>query len=375
MASSHPMNPLVSVCIPTFNSAKYLKECIDSVLAQTFTDFEIVVVDNHSSDETLSIIQEYAKRDLRFRVICNERNIGAIPNFNRCIEIAQGDWIKFVHSDDLIAPRCLEEMLAVSKRNPEAAMICCRRDFLFEPGIDEETKQFYLKHLSHWSIESLFPNSTSISASDFCKAVPDHYNFNIVGEYIAIMQHRNVFYRFGTFNTHFAGISDIEFSTRVAIHTGLTYIPQTLATTRVHGKSRTSNILDNNRYRHSHLDYLVLLHDFTFHPIYAPLREAARHHHPPLNFRNLLAQGAYQARRIAERSISNFADRNSPLLDDWKNIVDFYPALLILSNWSLLEKIFFHARNKWGKVKQIVGKVIEVFTSKQVRDAAKKLTK
>lgn len=355
--SLQSMNPLVSVCIPTFNSSRYLKECIDSVLAQTFTDFEIVVVENHSSDETLSIIQEYAKRDRRFRVICNERNIGSVPNFNRCIEASRGDWIKFVHSDDVIAPRCLEEMLAVSKHNPETAMICCRRDFLFEPGIDEETKQFYLKHLSHWSIDSLFPDSTLISASDFCKAVLDHYYLNIVGEYIAIMQHRNVFYRFGTFNNHFAGISDIEFSTRVAIHTGFTYIPQTLATTRVHGKSQTNNILDNNRYRHSHLDHLVLLHDFTFHPIYAPLREAARHHHPPLNFRELLAQRAYQARRIAEHSTTILADRNSSLIQDWENILHFYPALLKLSNWSLLEKIISYTRNKLAKLKHIMGKV------------------
>ncbi len=349
------MNPLVSVCIPTFNSAKYLKECIDSVLAQTFIDFEIVVVDNHSSDETLSIIQEYAKHDQRFRVICNERNIGTTPNFNRCIEIARGDWIKFVFSDDVIAPRCLEQMLAASK--PESEMICCRRDFLFEPGIDEETKQFYLKHLLHWSIDSLFPDSTSIYASDFCKVVLDHYNYNIVGEYTAIMLHRNVFYRFGTFNTYIIGMADIEFSTRVAIHTGLTYIPQTLAMTRVHGESHTNNLRENYNYRHLQLDQLVLLHDFAFHPIFAPLRKAARHHHPPLNFINMLAQRAYQARKIAERSMSDFPDRNPPLMEEWEEILHFYPALsLILSNLGLLE-IIFYVTNKWGKAKYILEKV------------------
>jgi glycosyltransferase involved in cell wall biosynthesis len=109
------MKPLVSVCIPTYNGAKYLKECLDSVLAQTFTDFEVLIVDDKSSDETLSIAQEYATYDPRFRVIQNECNLGLVGNWNRCVELAQGEWIKFIFQDDLIEPACLERMLAVRK--------------------------------------------------------------------------------------------------------------------------------------------------------------------------------------------------------------------------------------------------------------------
>lgn len=326
------MNPVISVCVPTFNAAKYLRECLDSILAQTFTDFELLIVDNHSSDETLSIVKEYAERDSRIRVIINEHNIGAVPNFNRCLELAQGEWIKYVFADDFIEPDCLDQMLAASK--PESAIICCRRDFLFEPGTNEQTKKFYLKFLSDWSIDSLFPDSTEISASDFCKVIIDYFWFNIVGEPTAVMVDRNTFYRFGTFNTHIIGICDLELWVRTAIHTGLTYIPQTLATSRVHGESLTNTNKTNLNYRRS-LDVLVLLHDFAFHPLYAPLRDAASHHQPPLNFEDSLAKQGYKARRLAKQSLSNSLNSNSSNMQEWENIIYFYPILSAFSNPSL----------------------------------------
>ena len=109
------MQPIVSICIPTYNGAKYLRECLDTVLSQTFTDFEVLLVDDQSSDETLSIAQEYAAKDTRIYVKQNEQNLGLVGNWNCCIELAQGEWIKFVFQDDLIAPECLEKMLAFGK--------------------------------------------------------------------------------------------------------------------------------------------------------------------------------------------------------------------------------------------------------------------
>jgi len=125
------MKPLVSVCIPTFNGAKYFRECLDSVLAQKFTGFEVLIVDDKSSDETFSIAQEYATYDHRIRAIQNDYNLGLVSNWNRCAELAQGEWIKFVFQDDLIEPACLETMLAASKS--ESYIIFCRRNFIIEP--------------------------------------------------------------------------------------------------------------------------------------------------------------------------------------------------------------------------------------------------
>ena len=74
------MRPAVSICIPTFNGAKYLRECVDSVLAQTHPDFEVLIVDDCSSDDSVAIAEDYARRDSRVRVSVNDRNLGLVGN-------------------------------------------------------------------------------------------------------------------------------------------------------------------------------------------------------------------------------------------------------------------------------------------------------
>ena len=328
------MKPPVSVCIPTFNGAKYLKECLDSVLAQTFTDFEVLVVDDHSSDETLSIAQEYATYDHRIRVIQNEHNLGLVGNWNRCVELAQGEWVKFVFQDDLIAPLCLERMVAASK--PGSAIIFCRRDFIFEPGTSAATRQYYLNHVSS---QPLFPNLTEISASDYCKATLEHIGTNIIGEPTVVLLHRSVFYRFGTFNPQLIMICDVEFWARVAVHTGVIFVPETLATFRVHSRSSTAKSHASRKYRLVVLDLLVTLHDFAFNPFYTPLRNAAACHQPPINFVGLVAGRAKDAWITANQAANDSKNPNFSLLEEWENIKTFYPMLSSLAKCSFLERI------------------------------------
>ncbi len=320
------MKPLISVCIPTFNGAKYIKECLDSVLAQTFTDFEVLIVDDKSSDETLSIAQEYATYDPRFRVIQNKCNLGLVGNWNRCVELAQSEWIKFLFQDDLIEPACLERMLAV--RKPETAIICCRRNFIFEAHTTEDTRQYYLTYLS---LEKLFPGLTEISARDCCEATLDNIWVNFVGEPTAVMLHRNVFYRFGVFNPHLIQICDLEFWTRIAIHTGIIYIPETLATFRVHARSTSAINHTSRYYRTRILEQLPMLHDFAFHPNYAPLRTAATSRNPPVNLVKLFSKRAHQARMIAAYEATKPVNPDPSFLEEWNKIIHYYPNL---SNFS-----------------------------------------
>jgi glycosyltransferase involved in cell wall biosynthesis len=336
------MSPLVSICIPTFNAEKYLKECLESVISQTLTDFEILIVDNQSTDQTLEIVKSYAEHDSRFRIIVNEHNIGAINNFNRCAELANGEWIKYVHADDLIAPDCLEKLL--SAKQPNSDLICCRRNFLFESGVSEKTKKYYLSILSDRSIDSLFPNSTDISAQDFCKATLENIGFNIVGEPVAVLVNRNMFYRYGTFNRHIINKCDVELWTRIAIHTGVTYVPQALATHRVHSDSMTIGNTTDRHYRKSQIDQLILLHEFVLNPIYIPLRSA--NHKPALKLLDMLALKAYEARRIAEKSVSNSSSSstNPNIMHEWEEIQAYYPALSSISKLNFTQRLSHYSR-------------------------------
>ena len=119
------MPPLVSVLTPVFNGERYLRECIESVLAQTYTSWEYVIVDNCSTDGSGRIAREYAERDPRIRVITNDHHVGVIQNHNIAFRQTspEAKYCKVVQADDRLFPRCLEEMVAVAEAHPSVAIV------------------------------------------------------------------------------------------------------------------------------------------------------------------------------------------------------------------------------------------------------------
>jgi glycosyltransferase involved in cell wall biosynthesis len=105
--------PLVSVGIPIRNGQNYIREALESILAQTITDFEIVICDNASTDNTEAICRGFANRDVRVRYFRNERNLGPAGNHNRCVERSRGKYFRWHAHDDLLAPTYLERVLGV----------------------------------------------------------------------------------------------------------------------------------------------------------------------------------------------------------------------------------------------------------------------
>lgn len=116
--------PKVSILIPVYNQRKYIADCILSALDQTFTESEIVVVDNASNDGTWEICQEYASRDPRVRAFRNETNVGPVRNWLRCAHEARGEYSKILFSDDLLEPGCVQRMLQPFE-NPDVGLVFC----------------------------------------------------------------------------------------------------------------------------------------------------------------------------------------------------------------------------------------------------------
>jgi glycosyltransferase involved in cell wall biosynthesis len=125
--SNHGAYPLVTIAIPTFNRASLLKDCITSALSQTYRNFEVLVSDNASTDETWETLSEFANRNLR--VIRQSTNIGLLPNWNACLAEARGDYVVFVSDDDKISPWLLERCIEVVKDHPEIPIIVALSDF------------------------------------------------------------------------------------------------------------------------------------------------------------------------------------------------------------------------------------------------------
>jgi glycosyltransferase involved in cell wall biosynthesis len=97
------------------------------VLAQTYGDLEILVLDNASTDDTRQVVEEIARRDSRLRYLRHQHNIGMVANFSACIEQARGEYLKFVCADDALEPQCVERMVEIMSARPRVALAACGR--------------------------------------------------------------------------------------------------------------------------------------------------------------------------------------------------------------------------------------------------------
>jgi hypothetical protein len=131
-ASAH-QQPRVSVLIPTYNYARFLPEAIESVLAQDFRDFELLIVDDCSEDDTAGVVRPFCARDARVHFSVNASNLGLGNNWNHCLEQSRGEYIKFLFGDDkLCHPQALGKMIALLERHPSATLAASARVILDE---------------------------------------------------------------------------------------------------------------------------------------------------------------------------------------------------------------------------------------------------
>ena len=128
------MQPTISIGLPVFNGERYLAEAIESILAQSFEDFELIVSDNASDDRTAEISRGYAAGDRRVRVIRHDVNIGGAANFNSVFHAARGRYFKWVAHDDVLHPDNLARTLAVLEATPDAVAVHCRVEVIGAAG-------------------------------------------------------------------------------------------------------------------------------------------------------------------------------------------------------------------------------------------------
>lgn len=143
--------PTVSIGLPVYNGANFLAETLDSILTQTYRDFELILMDNASTDETAEICRRYAAQDGRVRYHRNEQNIGAAANYNLAFDLGRGKYFKWSAHDDLIAPTFLERCVAVLDQQPDV-VLCFTRTV----AIDDDGNQIK-EYPSKQSLESPDP--------------------------------------------------------------------------------------------------------------------------------------------------------------------------------------------------------------------------
>jgi len=129
-----PTPPRVTIGMPVHNGEDYLEDSLASILGQTYEDFELLIADNASSDRTEGICRAHSERDGRIRYFRSERNLGAAKNFNRLVELAEGEYFKWAAHDDLLAPTYLERCAEQLETHPEAVLCYPRTERIDAQG-------------------------------------------------------------------------------------------------------------------------------------------------------------------------------------------------------------------------------------------------
>jgi len=241
-------NPKISVCIPSYNCGPYLAEAIESVLAQTFSDFELVIIDDCSGDESRDIIARYAGQDARILYLRNEENLGMVANWNRCLREARGDYIRFLFADDLLAsPSCLEKMALVLDTRPETSLVASARTI-----IDAGSR--VLKTASR------FPDGLTAQGTRVIRRCL-YEGRNLIGEPSVVMFRRAQAGR--GFNTDYKQLVDLEMWFHLLEQGAFSYIGEPLSSFREHPTQQTRV----NLRRMVHIDEsFLLLRDYLDRP-------------------------------------------------------------------------------------------------------------
>lgn len=317
------MKPTVSICMPVYNTAGYLPQAIESALAQTYPDFEVLIADNASTDGTFEIAMQYARRDARVRVVRNDTNIGPFLNFNNCFDLARGTWLKFLCGDDWLAADCIEHMMAAVRPGP--LVINCTEQYVFPAQMDQAGRKL---HETYWYEHSdklfrRFPDQTVITAEEFADLVAEDPTRNCISVCSAMI-HREGWERFGCFKLDLITLNDWELFMRAGVHAGVINVADAVAHYRVHGASLGDLLVAQRPFSMGVLCPLIIRHDAVYAEDYAPVRKAAQRR--GIDLRYELFDASRHARHGIEQYERERNDRQAAA--DWEAFIKRYPGVL-----------------------------------------------
>tara|TARA_B100000927_G_scaffold113045_1_gene91348 strand:- start:37472 stop:38275 length:804 start_codon:yes stop_codon:yes gene_type:complete len=229
---------LVSVCIPTYNSSEFISECLDSVISQSLENFEIIIADNCSSDNTVEIIKKMNISNIK--IIQNKKNVGMAKNFNIVCNEASGKYIKLLPSDDRIAINSLQKSLESFETHNNISLVVSSKKI-----INKSSKKIIGKMSSF--------NEGIHNGNDVIRKILNSGR-NPLGEPTVAMFKKEDFKKVGGFNEKYKLTLDIDLWIRLLQEGNLYFIEEPLGDFRVHFKSESLE-------RNIHKNYLEWVND------------------------------------------------------------------------------------------------------------------
>ena len=224
--------------MPTWNGEPFVADALQSVLAQGYENFELLVLDDASTDGTLDVVSQV--RDDRIQVHRNRRRLGLAANWNRCLELARGEYVKLFFQDDLLAPDALERLIVSLEAEPDACLSFGRRTFVSSgsgavkapgPIYSDVLETFYAR-----------PGKTVRGVDLVREALAGERDLttNVVGEPSFVLMRREAALRAGPFDTRLRQLCDWDFWLRMSRGSPMCRVDACVGTFRLHARSATS---------------------------------------------------------------------------------------------------------------------------------------
>jgi len=220
-------NPKVTVCLPTFNKARFLPASIESVLSQEFRDYELLIVNDASPDHTDDVIRGF--RDSRIKYVRNPQNMGLVENWNRCLNLAQGEYAIVFHDDDVMLPGLLRREVEGLESNPEVVLV-------------------------HTAAQAIDAGGTVLCVTRPHSWPPLAGGLDFVAGYWtrgyivmpSAMFRRSLALKLGAFDPNLRLSADADLWQRLAFEGQVAFLDELLISNRVHSSQTTQKILANS---------------------------------------------------------------------------------------------------------------------------------
>ena len=225
--------PKVSVCIPNYNYGHFIRSSIQSVLDQTYQDFELIIVDDSSTDNSESVVKSFS--DNRIKFYNNERNIGLVKNLNRCLCLASGQYVSILHGDDIYLPQALEKRVSSLDSNPSVGLVYSQYKIIDENGAVIGEYRY--------------------CQDDYIAKGEDEFKTLILKNHIGcptVMVRKECYDKLGGYDERYPQPSDWEMWLRIALHYDVAFISEPLVCYRVHQTNLTNKFLEDNTWGMEH---------------------------------------------------------------------------------------------------------------------------
>ncbi len=270
--------PLISICIPTYNGSEFIFETLETAINQTYTNIEIIITDDCSTDNTLEICEEFAKKDVRIKIYKNKQNLGLVGNWCKSIEKSNSDWIKFLFQDDLLTPNCVQEMIATALEH-NVNFVISNREYIFEKNVPKNIIKNYSEDLP--KIERIFESNRVYTPKETAKCVAPHIFNNCIGEPPTFLFNKNQYSRADFPDVYLQIIDYVFILNKILVHE-FVFINKNLLKFRIHNSSesmKNTTIDTSNKksfYKYLYIQYyekLLICHDLIHKPVFKNIKE------------------------------------------------------------------------------------------------------